>query len=129
MTTMTTKPSQPSSLEIANELGITAHVAGWKQLVAARRSESKLQADYEAAIAAFAQTEAGQADAAFAAERTADTEARNAKLTAAGCQHLIGAKITKSSRGTVAAVVGGRASALTDRECEAMGYKAGPGNN
>lgn len=131
------KPAQPSSADVAAELGITPYTAGWRGKVAGRRAESQLQRDYEAALAAWEASEEGARIMSLEAEYRDLCERLNAeqaaKLRAAGAEYLIDAvrerRLVTSNRGTVAAVFGGKASPLSRAACEALGRQPGPGND
>lgn len=119
--TTTPRPSQPSSEAIAAELGIAIASPGWRAAVRARRGETTLQREWLAAHAAW---EAATIPAHILAAR----EERNSRLAAAGLNHLIGATIHTSRRGTLGAVHGNRVYALNAAECVALGRTPGPGN-
>ena len=127
MTTLT-KPSQPRSIEVAQELGIVPFTPGWRADVANRRSESQVQREYLVALGEFEASPAGVRDSAEQAEATKRKHVENDRLTAAGCGHLIGVQLSKSSRGSWGLVRGNRVSALTRRECEVRGVVPGPAN-
>ncbi len=126
------RPSQPSNEQIAAEAGIAPHVAGWRDRVREARKISSLQREYEAAMVAWWTTPEGQAEHAAAEQSRARRVEIEARLVAAGCAHLVGAKIVQSKRGTFAHehVSCGRriCSTLSARECEALGRNPGPGN-
>jgi hypothetical protein len=122
------KPCQPSSAAIAAEFGIEVGAAGWKKVVAERRPESRLQIEYEAALAAWFASPEGQQEQAYTAAKRAREEAYNAKLRAAGMEHLIGAKFEKSRAGSWGVVHGNKVCALNASQCEVLGFTAGPAN-
>lgn len=114
------KPSMPSNLEIAQEMGIKPATEGWKKLVAKARENSPMQKAWEKECADF---EAAHPEifTPIAAERK--------RYEDAGMSHLYGGRLHKSKNGSYGIEVSGnRAAALSAAECEFLGKIPGPAN-
>lgn len=122
------RPTNPSNRDIADEFGIPPESPGWKKKCSAMRPQSKLQAEYEQALARYEQTDEAREDRREANRIRLEKAARYNRLNAIGCGYLIGAQMTKSKRGTWASVHGSKASPIPKKACDVLGIKPGPGN-
>lgn len=91
MIASTNKPSMPSNLEIAQEMGIQAYTEGWKKLVAKARENSPMQKVWEKECADFE---------AANPEIFAPIAAEKRRYEEAAMSHLYGGRLHKSKNGS-----------------------------